>query len=63
MVLYLNRRQMEMVVDSLKQSMDDAGHDSVEYEVIISRAEKVMDMQCKCDKSTFLKGGKSHDRK
>lgn len=62
MVLYLNRRQMEMVVDSLKQCMD-AEHDTVEYEMIISRAEKVMDMQCKCDKSTFLKGGKSHDRK
>ena len=45
MVLYLNRRQMEMVVDSLKQSMDDAGHDNVEYEVVISRAEKVMNLQ------------------
>ena len=62
MVLYLNRRQMEMVVDSLKQCMD-ARHDTVEYEMIISRAEKVMNMQCKDDRSSFKKVGELDDRK
>lgn len=62
MVLYLNRRQMEMVVDSLKQSMDTE-QDTVEYEVVINRAERVMDLQCKDDKSTFTRGGKAHDRR
>lgn len=54
MVLFINRRQAEMIMDSLKSSMKSATPSELdEYKITIDRIGEVTSKQCKKDKSRW----------
>ena len=54
MVLFINRKQAEMIMDSLKSSMQGTSPSEInEYKVVINRIEEVTSKQCENDRSRW----------